>query len=286
MKNSSFEELKSVVAQKICKKSLKAANSGCTDTYIEYFLKGTVPEVCAMHPGTSTKRNTDNGTEQKAKDVVKNTVNNVKKEVTAEPEEELPEQMPEVSIPEETEDLPNESPENDISEENTSQENRNLITDIELNEVGIEQARQAKSKVNQYEIDMIFCSPLKRARKTAEIVNEDKKVTIVCEEKIVERCFGELEGVNAEKHKSFEENNFWDYQANVDCQNVEPVVQYCKKVWGFLDSLKENYQGKNILLVTHGGAMQTINGYFEGLDESGVLRRVGIQNCEIKEYEL
>ena len=45
-------------------------------------------------------------------------------------------------------------------------------TDIELNETGIEQAKQAKEQLKNYNIDQIICSPLKRTRKTAEIINE------------------------------------------------------------------------------------------------------------------
>ena len=35
------------------------------------------------------------------------------------------------------------------------------ISDTELNETGIKQAKEAKEKFNQLEIDLIFCSPLK-----------------------------------------------------------------------------------------------------------------------------
>ena len=44
-------------------------------------------------------------------------------------------------------------------------------TDIELNDTGIEQAKQTKKQIDNYKIDLIICSPLKRARKTAEIIN-------------------------------------------------------------------------------------------------------------------
>ena len=34
-------------------------------------------------------------------------------------------------------------------------------TDIELNDTGIEQAKQAKKQIDNYKIDLIICSPLK-----------------------------------------------------------------------------------------------------------------------------
>ncbi len=160
------------------------------------------------------------------------------------------------------------------------------ITDVELNERGIEQAKQAKDKVNQYEIDLIVYSPLKRAKKTAEIVNEDKKVPMICETQIIERSFGELEGVNATEHEAFAQNNFWDYHANVNCYKIEPVVTCCRRVWGALESLKEKYVGKNILIVTHGATAKVINSYFKGIGKDGILESIGIKNCEIREYEI
>lgn len=159
-------------------------------------------------------------------------------------------------------------------------------TDIELNEVGLQQAQNAKQNFNQYTIDLIFCSPLKRTRKTAEIINEDRKIPIVYEEKIVERYFGELEGSKPMEDEIFQKYNFWDYEADIKICQVESVKEICKRVWGFLEEVKEKYADKNVLFVTHGGTAKTINSYFEGIGEDGILPQLALKNCEIKEYEL
>ncbi len=159
-------------------------------------------------------------------------------------------------------------------------------TDIELNEIGLEQAQNAKQELHQYNIDMIFCSPLKRTRKTAEIINEDKKVPIVYEDKLIERYFGELEGSKPMEDEIFQKYNFWDYEADIKICQVESVKEICQRVWGFLEEIKEKYSDKNILFVTHGGTAKTINSYFEGIGEDGILPQLALKNCEIKEYEL
>ena len=41
-------------------------------------------------------------------------------------------------------------------------------SDIELNSTGIKQSEEARKIVKELELDFIICSPLKRARKTAE----------------------------------------------------------------------------------------------------------------------
>ena len=51
-------------------------------------------------------------------------------------------------------------------------------TDIELNEVGIEQAEIARDKLKNEKVDLIICSSLKRARQTAEIINKEFNVEI------------------------------------------------------------------------------------------------------------
>ena len=79
-------------------------------------------------------------------------------------------------------------------------------TDIELNETGIEQARKAKEEINKCNIDLIFCSPLKRARKTAEIVNEDKKCKIIYNKALEERGYGDFEGKTKDEIKEMIES--------------------------------------------------------------------------------
>ena len=47
-------------------------------------------------------------------------------------------------------------------------------SDIALNETGIEQAKEVAKKLSNEPIDLIICSPLIRARQTAEIINGDR----------------------------------------------------------------------------------------------------------------
>lgn len=158
-------------------------------------------------------------------------------------------------------------------------------TDIELNQTGINQAKKTQEELANLLFDVIITSPLKRAKKTAEIINENKKVPLIVDERITERGFGEVEGTNPGDDPNFSKFEFWNYEKNVNYKNAEPVVEMCDRVWGLLDEIKEKYNYKNVLLVTHGGTMRTINAYFNGLDENGMIPRIEVLNCEIKEYE-
>lgn len=158
-------------------------------------------------------------------------------------------------------------------------------TDIELNETGIKQAENAKEEFNQCDVDLIIASPLKRAKKTAEIVSQDKKVPVICDARLMERGYGALEGKNPESNKEMFEN-VWNYELNIKEYGIEPVVTCCNRVSEFLDEIKGKYQDKNVLLVTHGGTAQAIQAYFTGIEEDGQVPRTGIVNCEIRKYEL
>lgn len=47
--DSSFEKPSNIVSATICKDSGKVATSSCTNTYTEYYVKGTVPDECDGH---------------------------------------------------------------------------------------------------------------------------------------------------------------------------------------------------------------------------------------------
>lgn len=162
------------------------------------------------------------------------------------------------------------------------------MTDIELNSTGIKQAEQTRNEITNYKIDLIICSPLKRARKTAEIINEVTNCKIIFDERIIERCVGEIEGTTKEEWNSIigdDVDIINNYNLNYDKQDIEPIQTVCKRVGDLLDEIKEKYKDKNVLLVTHGGTCRAINAYFNGIGEDGHVESAKIKNCEIREYE-
>ena len=161
-------------------------------------------------------------------------------------------------------------------------------TDIELNEEGIEQAKEARKLLENYPIDMIVASPLKRARKTAEIINETKKAPIVFDKALEERGFGDFEGkIRKEIHDEILDSEILDnYSLNKEYKGVETIRSLCDRVWGLIEELKKTYTDKNILFVTHGGVTRAISGYFDGPNENGILEDLDLKNCEIRTYEI
>jgi broad specificity phosphatase PhoE len=152
--------------------------------------------------------------------------------------------------------------------------------DIELNETGIKQATDKISVFNEYNFDLIICSTLKRAKKTAEILNSEKKIPIIYTDSLRERQFGDLEGVISD----FDEDPMYDINKNISEKNIEPVLDLYKRVSDLLNEIKEKYNDKKVLLVTHGGTSRAIEAYFKGC-ENGIMPPETLQNCEIREYE-
>lgn len=157
-------------------------------------------------------------------------------------------------------------------------------TDIELNETGLEQAKIAGEKLLNEKIDVIISSPLKRAKKTAEIIRGNRDIPLLIDNAITERSFGECEGKTREEF-NFEE--IWNYKLNKQYEGAESVRDLFTRVQGFLNKIKEEYDDKTVLLVTHGGVTVPIRATLEGIPNGmEVLRNLGIENCEIKRYDV
>lgn len=158
------------------------------------------------------------------------------------------------------------------------------ITDIELNETGKKQAKATGEKLLNYNIDIIISSPLKRAKMTAEIIRGNRNIEILLDDGLKERCFGEFEGKTREE-MDFDE--IWNYKLNKHYKNAESTGELFERVQKFLNKIKKEYKDKTVLLVTHGGVTVAIRATLEGIPEGmEVLRGLGIDNCEIKEYDL
>ncbi|WP_034449693.1 histidine phosphatase family protein [Butyrivibrio sp. AE2032] len=68
-------------------------------------------------------------------------------------------------------------------------------TDVPLNDIGRQMARDAHDEYLNVHFDYCFCSPLKRAQETAKILLDGRDVPIITDERLVEMGFGIYEGV-------------------------------------------------------------------------------------------
>ncbi|MDE6149420.1 MAG: histidine phosphatase family protein [Ruminococcus sp.] len=157
------------------------------------------------------------------------------------------------------------------------------ITDVELTEKGIEQAKALADKVEKLNnIDIIICSPISRAIKTAKFSAERIGKDIIIDNRLTEWDYGSYEG----KHRSAE--GFAQAKTEFGCKmpdGGESLLQLAHRVYSLLDEIKETYKDKNILLVCHGGVCRVIETYFKDMTTER-FSHFFMGNCELREYEV
>lgn len=155
------------------------------------------------------------------------------------------------------------------------------ITDVELSDKGREQAFAAGNNLKPYKIDHVYASPLKRARKTAEIicgVNNIDVSKIITESSLIEVNFGIFENMTwdeiRESHRE-ESENWINNRHRYKFPDGESYDDIVSRVSSFVDNVPDNS-----LVATHFGVIQSILLYLNILDDSS-LWKYKIDNCDI-----
>ena len=149
-----------------------------------------------------------------------------------------------------------------------------------LTNKGIEEARQAKEKLKDVNFDLVFSSPLMRARDTAKEITDND---IIIDQRLIERDYGLNEEMPIENTNPKE---LWDYDLNYGDHQGETVQEILNRVHILLEDLKNKYQDKTILLVTHSGVARAIYYSINGIPEDGNLMTIDVPNCGNQIYEL
>lgn len=153
--------------------------------------------------------------------------------------------------------------------------------DIPLNEKGIEQAHKTKENLKDINIDFIFCSPLIRAKQTAEIIGTAKNLQIIYDDRLRERNYGEFEGTSK---SLFNYNDFWAYNKNLKYIKAENIQDFFDRIYIFIDELKMKHLDKNILIVTHAGVVKAIECYANGMMKDEDIGPFLPENCSVNKY--
>lgn len=154
-------------------------------------------------------------------------------------------------------------------------------TDIPLNETGIRDAEELSKSFDFSVIDICLCSPLTRAKQTAQILVEKEKIKYF--EALKERKLGYLEGGKT----TFDDIKLlWDYKMNYNENGVESLRDCLARADEVLQNIKEHYDNKSVLLVTHGAFMKALKFNLEGYDENIDFLTDSPRNTTLYEYEL
>jgi len=149
--------------------------------------------------------------------------------------------------------------------------------DVSLNEKGRKQAEVIKETLKNVEFDTVFSSPLVRAYETARIITDKE---IVIDNRIIERCNGELEGkLKSEIKDKIDFNN-----PNENKYNIESIIHFRKRIKDFYDYITTEFKGKNVLVVTHAGVGIYFRCYFEGEPKDSDYSKYKLNNCEVLIY--
>ncbi len=147
-----------------------------------------------------------------------------------------------------------------------------------LNSVGIQQSINAGNQFKNIKIDVIFCSPLLRTKQTYNNLNING-VPIFYDDRIKERNSNSMVYANVE----ILDNNIWyDRTKNIIYKDSEGFKSIINRTDSLLEDIKNNYKGKNVLIVTHGDICKAIYLYFNPKTED--ISKFQQDNCEIIHY--
>ncbi len=148
-------------------------------------------------------------------------------------------------------------------------------TDMPLNAKGMEQAHEIARSLKEIKIDVFLCSPLCRARQTADAISNEIGVRYEIDGRLIEQDFGKFEGAFRfdREYQEAKREYFARYPGG------ESFFDLAARVYPLIEEL----DGVRALLVTHGGICRVIRSYFEDMGNEEFVQ-FSQANCEVRMY--
>ena len=152
--------------------------------------------------------------------------------------------------------------------------------DIDLNQQGRDEAKEAVNLLIDYKFDMAFTSDLIRAKNTLSIILEginQKDIPIIENRALNERDYGDLIGQNkAEAAEKFgdEQVHIWRRSFDTPPPGGESLKDTANRVIPYLKNeiMPLVSSGKNILVSAHGNSIRAIVMYLQNYSPEQILR--------------
>lgn len=161
-------------------------------------------------------------------------------------------------------------------------------TDIPLNDNGRRMAAAAAEEYREIPLDVCYCSPLVRARETAEIVLRGRGIPIHTDDRLREMSFGIYEGIeNCFQIPDCPMKVFFRDPANYrTVEGGESFEELFARTGEFLQEVVEPLlaEGKNVLIVGHGAMNSAIISRVRNKPRAEFWSE-GIEKCKLKKLK-
>ena len=143
------------------------------------------------------------------------------------------------------------------------------FSDIDLSDVGVQQARQLALSLKDAPILAIYSSPLIRAQSTARIINEYHHAPLYIEPGLMEMDQGDFEGLTFQELMACEKDFLQKWMsdpASVQMPNGESFIELQGRAWKVIEGIVA--QSGSALVVSHNFTIAAILCKIKGISLS------------------
>ncbi len=133
-------------------------------------------------------------------------------------------------------------------------------SDLGLSRRGKETIKWLSRMIRKLDIDVLYTSPLKRARQSSTIISSKIGIKSISDPKLKEINFGHWEGKTAEQLISQKDKSFlsWSKGKWVTPVGGESIHSLRRRTRQFLWSCLKKHRDQNILIVSHSGPIRAL----------------------------
>lgn len=133
--------------------------------------------------------------------------------------------------------------------------------DSKLNVLGEKQSNALAEYFDRIDLDKIFSSSMTRAKQTAEVIAERKRMSVSSSRELVEMSYGTMEGVDKEEVQADIDKlhkNWDDGMVTLAPDQGESPVDVYRRANKKMMQLLEAHQGERLLFVLHGRLLRIL----------------------------
>ena len=166
-------------------------------------------------------------------------------------------------------------------------------TDISLSQDGRARAEDVAKKLEGFNIDKVYTSPLVRNRETVSLILKNlgkEELPVIVDKALDERNYGELQGLNKDEvKKQYGQEQVHLWRRSWDA--APPKGESLKDVYGRVVFFYEKYiekdikKGNNVLVVASHNSLRALVKYLEKISDEEIIN-LEMPTGSLKEYEL